>query len=84
LVAKTARPLDQAFFLVVGCGPVFRGSPIGSNLDFGGGGTIAGIGLLLECYFLLKISSACALLEDPDIKVAFFTDLDYFEIRGRS
>ena len=45
---------------------------------------MTGIGLFDKCYFLLKISSAGCLREDPDIKVAFLTDLDCFEILGRS
>lgn len=86
LEAKTAFPLAQVFFLTDGCALFLVGSPIGSNLCFVGGGAMAGTTFFTAKYYFLLIRSSVGLFicEGPDIKVAFFTDFEYFEILGRS
>jgi hypothetical protein len=71
----------------MGGGPLLLvGSAIGSSLCFVGGDAMAGATLFIAgcCLLLLRSSLGLFICEDPDIKVAFFTDFEYFEILGRS
>jgi|TARA_B110000285_G_C15016497_1_gene559327 hypothetical protein len=78
--------LAQVFFLTAGGPLLLIGSPIGSNLYFVGGGAMAGATFFITecCFLLIRSSFGLFICEDPDIKVAFFTDFEYFEILGRS